>query len=195
MLPFATILADVDEGAIKLIFFVIVAIIWGIGAMISAVKKKAEQMRKAQMPVDLTPRMEQQQGVLRRDQLPVAPAVWPPPPPALGQTAPVRQQKKNRKGPQKPPVVARPVPPPLPVAAPSPAMAVAASPIAATAPAARPAVGSVSDPTSRGATRAASVRNLLRAPALPTLIVISEVLGKPLALRDDPPVAIPPQKA
>jgi hypothetical protein len=186
MFSFATILADVDEGAIKLIFFVIVGIIWGIGALISSIKKKAEQMRKAQMPVELTPRMEvqsQQQGVLRRDQLPVAPAVWPPPPPALGQAAPVKQ-KKNRKGPQKPPVVARPVPPPLPVAAASLAPAVAAPISVATSPAAASAPAA----TGHGATRATSVRNLLRAPALPTLIVISEVLGKPLALRDDQPL-------
>jgi hypothetical protein len=184
MLRFPPILADVDEGAIKLIFFVIVAIIWGIGALISAVKKKAEQMRKAQMPLALTPRMEAQQqppgGALRRDQLPVAPAIWPPPPPAVGQTAPSGRQK-GRKESRRPPVVARPVPPPLPVAAPSLVPAAAPAPIASTAISA-----SAPTATGHGATRAASVRSLLRASALPTLIVIGEVLGKPLALRDDP---------
>src|SRR2546423_74147 len=62
MHPTSFILAANDDAPIKVIFWVIVGIIWFIGSIVSALKKKTVQSQKrvdiSEVPIDLMPSME-----------------------------------------------------------------------------------------------------------------------------------------
>jgi hypothetical protein len=165
-------LASGEEGLIKLIFWVIVLIVWGIGSVASAMKKAAggatarvpnptaapkpppENPKNAQPPMSAGPRLTAR---------PAANAL-----PAQFQFAPAASPKKNRR---------RAVPPPMPTARPPQSP----QPPARTLSVAPPMAAIVEQTTSP----ASDIRILLRSGSLGNQWMICEVLAKPLALRGD----------
>src|SRR5258706_14013438 len=87
-----TILAAGDDALIKVIFWVVIGIIWLISSIVSAIKKKAEQSQKrlesGEVPIELTPTME-----MRREETEFSPlSMRAPPlsmPPMAMRTAPL----------------------------------------------------------------------------------------------------------
>lgn len=179
---FHPILATNEDPTGKIVIFVIAAIIWAIRSIASAINKKSQQsaarQEKGELPIDLTPRMEA------------------PRPPV--QKQPVANRPAQRRG-------ATP-PPPLPVQVPRPVVPpgifvggnVFARPrqagqtMGGTAPA-KPAIAAVAQAVSTPSPKSvASVSKrsgfarMLRPEILRTQIIVAELLGKPLALRDDP---------
>ena len=105
------ILAQIEEVPFRLIFFVIVAIIWGISALASYAKKKQNEeveRRQHQSNWDRIHR-EMRERAANANAVLTQPQGWAPPPqvPPLPQTMPPL------------PPQARPAPPPPPVFAPT----------------------------------------------------------------------------
>jgi hypothetical protein len=159
-----------DDDWIKVVFGVIVAIIWGIGALVAAVNKKAQEAKRRRqynrLPSDIA-----------RRQQPTSPramgAGFPP------QAAP--KQAKARGGKRRPVVVAQP---PVPVAArsyqqapPPPPISQPAAPIA---PSARKASAAAAAPS------ASRIARLVRRPeSLRAALILKEILAPPPGLRSD----------
>ena len=201
------ILAADDDSSVKVIFWVIVGIIWFVGSVVSALKKKAVQTRKrvdiSEVPLDLTPAMEvrpvQQIRAQQMEYPRIRVSQGPPPPrtqqqraamPALAALA--AQLRAMPMGP--PPAKARggtgkskaksqrrlptpPVAPPVPyksrlIPQEDPASKGSALPAVATPKSAHPSAASQ------------LARALQRPGALRTQMVIAEILGKPLGLRE-----------
>ena len=148
------------DATFDLIAFVFVAIIWGIGALASAMKKSAQ----ARPPAG-----------------PMPPQAQAAPRPAAVPIPPVRKEKARAPRKAAAPALpagrqAKPVPPPL-------RRSVSSSvtqPQATKGPAAAPA------PTS-------SFARLLQPDTIRAQYILAEVLGKPLAMKDEPGIAIGPR--
>jgi hypothetical protein len=146
---------DNDSDIIKIVVGVIFLALWGLGALISAWNKKAEQERKrrqlGQLPQGLS------QYYAKQLQTPHQPQyVAPPPPP------PTQRSKKRRKS----SIAAPPVP-----AGPPPAPAPVATVQATTAPAS-------------AAPEVARVARLVHRPeSLRAAFILNEVLSPPVSLR------------
>ena len=168
------ILANGDDAVVKVIFGVIAVIIWGIGSLVSALKKKAsltpQRAISEEAPLDLTPRMEVP-PVRMSASLP------PPPPPPIG-LRPVAQRMKAPPAPRKAKAAVRPAPPrkgppPLSLQPQQRKLAPASPPVAAN-PSATKVAGS----------RAADLASTLRPQLLRQQWLLTEILAKPLALRE-----------
>ncbi len=159
---FPAILAANDDSSFKLVFGVIVIVIWAISSLFKAIKQKAQQAqqraRMNQLPVDIA---------ARPPQAPLS----PPLPATLAPTSaggrPPRSGKRGKATPPPPPHI---IPPSLPIRTTRPE------------PALRPIA----------ATTQATVRLALQPQALRRQFVVNEILGKPLALRDGGIAAHPP---
>jgi hypothetical protein len=195
MPSFPPILASPDDATFKIIFWVIVGVIWAIASAVGAIKNKIKQAQKRAaaglLPIDLTPRMEVKPPALPRPQQQMA---WQMNvPSALASRGPApRQQQQQKKATRPPPLrpvatpSARRPPPQLPTAPPIQRSA------AATAASSSQAVA-----RSRSEDRAPLAVKLaatLRPQSLRTQWLLTEILNKPLSLRDDfqPPPPPPP---
>ena len=167
---FTHILATDDtDGLAKIVIGVIVFIFWGIGALASALKNKSQQAPLPRVanppPIELTPNMEiaPRRPVMAR----------PPPlrPGARPVTSPPRRAVPRLvTAPAMQPVQQRLSPPPL---------------AAAPAPVARAVITNPAPPTTTARVSPASLlANKLRPESLRTQWLLTEVLAKPLALRE-----------
>jgi hypothetical protein len=205
MAPYSpAILAAGDDDFARVIVPVVIAIIWGLGALINAAKKKqkeAEERRRhgenwQRIEQEMRQRAAQAQSVLTRPPpLPYQPPQPQPPPPPPPVFAPTR----SIEGPYVPPrPVQRPVPPrpvPQPVSRPParkskkkalkppPPMPVE-EPVerATTLTPAAPMTSARPAPTA-GAD-AAALSRWLNARTLRSQFILTEILQPPLALRD-----------
>jgi hypothetical protein len=162
--PFDLILArSSDDDWIKVVFGIIVAVIWGLGALVSAVNKKAEEAKRrqryARLPQDATaPTSPRALGAGFPSQQP--------------QTARTKQQKKQRQPKRRPVVVPTPPVPAVPVYA-APAVA---APAATTQPARNAIAAAAAPPASRIA------RLVRRSDSLRAAIILNEILAPPPGL-------------
>ena len=203
------ILADTEDNLGRIIVPIVIAIIWGVGALINAAKKKQKEAEGRLQHSENWQRIEQEmrqraaqaQNVLTRPPpLPYQPSQPPPPPP------PVFAPTRTIEGPYVPPrPVQRPVParrvpvtvPPAPQPAARPAprktKKKAAKPpppvpvdaptpsMAALAPAApSPALR----PVAAGSADAAALSRWMNAKTLRSQFILTEILQPPLALRE-----------
>src|SRR5205085_12295635 len=88
---FSILAASGDDQVAKLIFGVIVAIIWGIGALVTQAKKKQKEGQQRQQQHDNWSRIEQEmreRAVRAQSALQQQPGVppLPPPPPTFAPT-------------------------------------------------------------------------------------------------------------
>jgi hypothetical protein len=185
LLPFS-ILAE-DSGLVKFVFFVIFAIIWGIGALASTIKKANEQARRraALRPQAQQPQQPPVQAAQPQRAIPVRRIVAPPQrqaaprqqvarratPPSLLQRA---QVLTNMVRPAAAPAPRQPQPPPLVPARPATNLAKPSA-----------AVAAVSHTTPGGAS-AAAIRNWLRPVSLRKQFILTELLQPPISLREKP---------
>jgi hypothetical protein len=173
----------------KFFAIAVIAIIWGIGAIMSAVKKANEEAarRRARMPIAPRPpaippaRFGLHQPAGGRGQ--TAASI------ALAQQARALAQMTSRPTPPAFPQRRRviPAPPPLRQPAPPPLRAPAAPPTAR--PAARPAAAVEQTPqahrTAPIAVGAQSIRRWLRPGVLRRQFILTELLQPPIALREN----------
>jgi hypothetical protein len=154
-----SILASGDDAIAKILIGVIVFIFWGISSIASALKKNAEQNQRRrvanELPIELTPRME------------------------VGAARPAQRGPRMVAAPVAQPPPRRVAAPPLapPISPPMPATARAA------APRKRPG-GSVSPATPGAVSPAAQLAQSLRPESLRARWLLTEILAKPLALRE-----------
>jgi hypothetical protein len=191
------ILAKGDDALIKIAFWVVIGVIWVISSIVSSIKKKMQEMPKPQdisdVPIELTPTMEVRSAQEMRSsqmrppqrRVPQMPGVRIGQPMFPTRAAPLRpvplgppplKQKgklpKRRSAAQVAPVA----PPQLykqNIATPDQPPALGALQPVSTAPKA-----------ARESTASQLARALQRPGALRTQIVIAEIFGKPLALRE-----------
>ena len=153
-------LADIDATAIKAIFWVIALIIWGIGSLASALKNAAKKGQGLPMQRPL-----------------VTPAPVVRPPRATGAKPPTRvvlAALREQMSPSRPVAVSPPVrSPALPPAPPMPAHATLSD------------LNVAVNRTHLNPRPIRDLRNLLAPHKLQETWMLTEVLGKPLALRDD----------
>ena len=177
---FPPILAVNDDATGKVIIALIAGVIWAIGSIVSSLNKKAEEEKSRQssgrFPTDVVPPMELQ---------PLAPALQPPrramPPSLPSSSRPVTGPNQlKRKTATEGSIFSRPRRKTSPgVAAPVPLKSVKA-----VAPPAPPSAAPAR--RSRTASPAAPrIAGLLPPELLRSQIIVAEVLGKPLALRDN----------
>jgi hypothetical protein len=187
------ILADSDDGLGKLVFGIIFFVIWGISALASWINKQKEEARRRQVREQLEIREKLEQRV-SSEQLemparvvlpPPAPRMEPRPPKRPAPVPPMRQKPKAKKKPQPPvqrPVLIEPV-----MEAPTSGISLAGT----SATSARIEGHSHTDPqvAPRDASTnadAASIAQWLNPRTLRSQFILTELLQKPLALRDDP---------
>jgi hypothetical protein len=151
------ILAKSDEDSlIKLVFGVIVMIFWIGGALISAIKKRADEAKRRARTGRMAPTFT------RPIAQPTSNAGFP-----TAQRAP--KIKANKRA-----VKRQPVPPPRVTIAPALSRAVVAQPAPA-----------VAKPPARAPAPPAQIAQLLRRPeSLRAALILNEVLSPPLSLRD-----------
>ena len=203
------ILAAGDDDIFRVIVPIVIAIIWGLGALINAAKKKqkeAEGRRRhgenwQRIEQDMRQRAAQAQNVLTRPPpLPYQPPPPPsPPPPVFAPTRtiegpyvpprpvqrPVAVRTNPVSMPQGPQPVARPAPRKTKKKTPKPPpvpVEVPAVPITAQAPVAPP---SAHRPAGVAADAAALTR-WLNPKTLRSQFILTEILQPPLALREPP---------
>jgi hypothetical protein len=160
-----SILASADDSIAKVVIGVIVFIFWGLGSIASALKKSAEKNQQRRMaselPIELTPRME----VAAARPVPARP---PAQRPAQGRArmiaAPVAAPAPRR-------VAAAPLAPPV------------LAPARATSPKSQP-IGTISPVMPRPVSPAGQLAKSLRPESLRTQWLLTEILAKPLALRE-----------
>lgn len=153
------ILAAEEDAIYKLVPFLIILVIWALGAIASAINKSKPKQRQTPLapPPPIPP-----QKVMNRPAPPVAQIAVArqglPPLPTIA-----RKAARGKK------VVRTPGPPPLPQA-----------PAAAPAPVSRPAVSRSVAPST------GSIAAWLRPQTVRSQFALSEILGKPVALKDRP---------
>jgi hypothetical protein len=189
MHPLPPILASSDDAMFKIIFWVIVGVIWAIASAVGAIKNKVKQAQRraaaGQLPIELTPRMEVKPPPLARP--PAQQMAWQMNvPSALASRGPVPRQKKGTR------------PPPLrPLASPAPRRPPAQLPTAppiARAPAASAPQAAARSRSEDQAPLAVKLAASLRPQSLRTQWLLTEILNKPLSLRDElQPPPSPPQ--
>jgi hypothetical protein len=187
MLSSSFILARGEDATFKVVFWVIVGIVWIISSIASSLKKKVEQSQKrvdvSEIPIELTSRMEVASPPLYRPPLLPRPAVpqrdaprrsMPPGIPMLKARPVAPKLKSAQRGSAPPRMPPQRIAPPLPVG-------LTKQTITVNNP--RPAV-STAPPAKAESPASQLARALQRPGALQTQIVIAEILGKPLALRE-----------
>jgi hypothetical protein len=154
-----------DDDWIKVVFGVIVAIIWGIGALVAAVNKKAQEAKRRRqynrLPSD----------VARRQQ--------PTSPRAMGAGFPPQPAPKAAKprAKRRPVVVAQPPVPVAPVYAAPPPISQAAPPAAISQSTRRASAAAAAPSASR-------IGRLIRRPeSLRAALILNEILAPPPGLR------------
>lgn len=152
-----------DDDWIKVVFGVIVAIIWGLGALVSAVNKKAQDAKRRQqygrLPVDVAK---------------------PTSPRAMGAGYPKHQTAKAPKprAKRRPVVVAQPPVPAVHVYQAPPPISETAPPIAQSA---RDAAAAAAAPPAN------RIARLVRRPdSLRAALILNEILAPPPGLRPNP---------
>ena len=174
-------LASSDAVAIKVIFWVFVLVVSGIGSLVSSAKKAMRSQTPPRVP--LVPPLASR-GIQELPSAGTTPPVRPTPLPAgmspqaramadalraeiqlLQAPPPIRQQKKQKNK--------RPVPPPLIFQPPAPTRPT----LSQTAPPMETALVLIDSP-------ADTLRPLLKATNLRNQLMMLEILGKPLALRE-----------
>jgi hypothetical protein len=199
--PAAIILAakgdDFDVG--KIIFFVIAAIIWGVGALASSLNKQKEQARRRQVaesltrttsgppPIPIPPAVRVGSRVQPRiprpaPPRPVPPRIQPPRPvqqvPRMVAPPPPRQPKKasRRAGPRVP----LPAPVPLETLVPLPESPAEPSVVGREI---RATDRSIPRQSAGAAVNAAALNRWLAPATLRTQFILTEVLQPPVAMR------------
>ena len=151
------ILASEDDAIYKLVPFLIILVIWALGAIASAINKSKAKQRPT--PLALPPAIPPQK-VMNRP----APRVAQP-----RQSAASTPRGRRGKPAAERSFLERPLLPPLPQrSAPAPA------------PVARPAVSRPVAPST------GSIAALLRPQTVRSQFALSEIIGKPVALKDRP---------
>jgi len=161
MSPSPDILASSDEAIFKLVVLVIVLIVWGIGALASSLKGLKKQPSRRPPPLASAP----PQSVMMIPRLSTSIAPQAPLPPLSSRAITPASRRLGPKAiPVAPALRAQRAPAAPPPSRPAPAPA-------------RPALGQLA--------------MWLRPSTIRSQFVLSEILGKPLALRDRPRLTSP----